>query len=184
MPASDGAAVLVVLVASVVCGRCEEWAVAWGVEVDGLEDVEVVDLRGALVLDGAGARTLVGLVVAVVRGQGCMVMVATLRMMAEESWCQAPPALTQATAALPYVPGTGGGKSGWRARRATGTSLWGRGIPLHVRWAAISPSGAPSVMPPLQRKKPPHSWPWARERSPWPIPRPPPASRRWPGGGW
>ena len=51
MPSPDGAGTPVVLVASVVCGRCGEWAVAWGVGVDGLEDVEVVGLCGALVPD-------------------------------------------------------------------------------------------------------------------------------------
>ena len=63
--APDGAGAPVVLVASVVCGRCGGWAVAWGVEVDGLEDVEVVGLPGALVADGAKERTLVALVAAV-----------------------------------------------------------------------------------------------------------------------
>ena len=102
-------------------------------EVDQLEDVEVVGLRRALVPDGAGARTLVARVAAMVRGRGWVVMLATLSVEVEELWCQAPPAVIRATAALPYVPSCGGGTSGWRARRATGTSLWGRGIPLHVR---------------------------------------------------
>ena len=119
--------------ALVVCGRCGEWAVAWGMEVDGLEDVEVFGLCGVLVPDGAGARTLVVLVAAVVRGRGWVVMVATLRVRVEELWCRAPPALIRATAAFPYVSGCGSGRSGWWARRATGTSLRGRGIPLHVR---------------------------------------------------
>ena len=66
--------------ASVVCGRCAERAVAWGVELDGPEDVEVVGLRGGLGPDCAGARTLVALVAAVVRGWGLVVMVATLRV--------------------------------------------------------------------------------------------------------
>ena len=37
--------------ASVVCGRCGEWVVVWGIEVDRLEDVEVVGLLGPLVLE-------------------------------------------------------------------------------------------------------------------------------------
>ena len=111
--------------ASVVCGRCGEWAVAWGLGVDGLEDVAFVGLLGALVPDGAEARTLVALVAALVPGQGWVVMVATLRVEVEELWCSAPPAAIPATVALPYVPGCGAGTSGWRARRATGTGLWG-----------------------------------------------------------
>ena len=102
----------VVLVALVVCGWCGEWPVAWGVEVDGLEDVEVVGLRGVLVPDGAGARTFVALVAAVVRGRGWVLMVATLRVEVEELWCRASPAVIRDTAALPYVPGCGGGTSG------------------------------------------------------------------------
>ena len=104
-----------------------------GLEVDGLEDVEVVGLCGALVSDCARARTLVALVAAVVRGQGWLVTVATLQVELEELWCWAPLAVIRATAALPYVPGCGGGTSGWWAQRATGTSLRGRGIPLHLR---------------------------------------------------
>ena len=66
VPSPDGAGAPVVLVASVICGRCGDRMVPE--EVDGPEDVEVVRLRGALVPDGAGARTLVALVAAVVRG--------------------------------------------------------------------------------------------------------------------
>ena len=65
--------------------------------------------------------------------RGWAVMSATFRVGVEELWCWAPLALIRATAALPYVPGCGSGTSGWRARHATGTSPWGRGIPLHVR---------------------------------------------------
>ena len=106
---------------------------AWGVEVYWLEDLEVAGLRGAPVPDGGGARTLVARVAAVVRGQGWPVMVATLPVEVEELWCWAPSAVIAATAALPYVSGCGGGSSSWWARRATGMSLWVRGIPLHVR---------------------------------------------------
>ena len=126
--------------------------------------------------DGAGERTFVALVAAVVRGRGWVAMVATLRLEVEEPWCRAPPAVIRASAALTYVPGCGGGTSGWQARHATGRSLWGRGIPLHVRWDAISLSGAPLVMPPLRPKDSPHLWPWPTRVIPWPIPRPPAAS--------
>ena len=57
VPAPDGAGAPAVLVASVVCGQCGEWAVASGVEVDGLEDVETVGLRGALAQRCRGACT-------------------------------------------------------------------------------------------------------------------------------
>ena len=117
-----------VLVASVVCGHCGELVVACGVEVDGLEDVEVVGVPGALFPDGAGELTLVALV-----APGWVVIVATLRMEEEELWCRAAPAVIRFTAALPYVPSWGGGTSGWRTRPATGTGLRGRGIPFHVR---------------------------------------------------
>ena len=73
--------------ALVVSGRCGEWMVAWGVEVDGLEDVEVIGLRGAPVFDGARARTFVALVAAVVRDRGWVVMVAVLLVEVEELWC-------------------------------------------------------------------------------------------------
>ena len=111
LPVPDGARAPVVLVASMACGR---WIV-WGVEVDGLDEVEVFGLLGALVPDGAGARALVALVAAVVRGRGWVVMVATLWVEVEELWCRAPPAVIWATTALPYAPACIGGTSGWRA---------------------------------------------------------------------
>ena len=95
------------------------------------------------------------------RDRGWVVMVAVLGAEVEELWCRAPPAIILATAALPYVPDRGVGTSGSQARRATGTRLRGRGIPLNVRWAAISLSGASSTRPPLPWKKSPHSLPWA-----------------------
>ena len=58
--------------------------------MDGLEDSEVVWLRGALVPGSAGARTLVAMVAAVVRGPRWVVMVATLRVEVEELWFWAP----------------------------------------------------------------------------------------------
>ena len=102
--------------------------------MDGLEDVEAVGLCCAPTPDGARARTFVALFASVARDRGgVVVMVAVLRVEVEELWCRAPPAIILATAALPYVPGRGGGTSGCWARRATGTRLRGRGIPLQVR---------------------------------------------------
>ena len=129
-------------------------------EVDGLEDVEVVALCGAPAPDGARGGTFVALVAAVARNRGWVVIVAVVRVEVEELWCRAPRAVILATAALPYVPGCGGGTSVFWACRATGTSLRGRGIPLHVREAAISLSDAPSTRPPLRWKKSPPSMPW------------------------
>ena len=160
-PAPNGAGAPVVCVTPVVCGRCGEWTVAWGVEVDWLEDVEVFRLCRAPAPDGARARTFVALVAAVARDRGWVVIVAVLRVEVEELWCRAPPAIILPTAALPYVTGCGGGRSGCWARRATGPSLRGRGFPLHVRSAAISLSGAPLSRLPLRQKKSPQSLPWA-----------------------
>ena len=64
--------------ASVVCSQCGERTAAWGVQGDGLEVVEVFELRGAPVPDGARGRTFVALVAAVVRDRGLVVMVAIL----------------------------------------------------------------------------------------------------------
>ena len=83
--------------------------------------------------DDARARPFVDLVAAVARDQGWVVMVAVLRMEVGELWRWAPPAIILATAALSYVPGRSGGTSGCSTRRATGTRLRVRGIPLHVR---------------------------------------------------
>ena len=133
MPAPDGAGTPVARVASVACGRCGEWRVLGGAEVDGLEDVEAVGFSGAPAPDGARARRFVALVAAVARDRGWVVMVAVLRMDVSELWCRARPAIILATAALLYVPGRGGETSGCWTRRATGKRLRGRGIPLHVR---------------------------------------------------
>ena len=151
MPAPDGAGAPVVHVAPEVCGRCGEWTVAWGVEVDGLEDMEVVGLCGAPVPGGARARTFVALVAAVVRGRGWVVMVAVLRVEVEELWCRAPPAINLPTAALPYVPGCGGGTSGCWARRATG--MRGRGIPLPREKGRHQPLGCPLNQAPAAAEK-------------------------------
>ena len=115
VPVPDGAGAPVVLVASTVCGRCGEWTVTSGVEVDRLEDLEVCGLCGAQVPVGAGARTLLALVAAVVRGRGLVVIAPIPRVAPAELWCQAPAAVILATAALPYVPGCGCGMSGWLA---------------------------------------------------------------------
>ena len=133
MTAASCAGTPVVRVPWVACGRCGEWTVAWGAEVDGREDVEVVGLYGASAPDDARARTIVAPVAAVARDRGWLVMVAVLWVDVEELWCWAPPAIILATAALPYVPGCGGGTSGCSGRRATGRRLRGRGMPLYVR---------------------------------------------------
>ena len=161
-PAPDGARRPVVRVVSAACCRFGELTDAWGVEADGLEDVEAVGLCGAPTPDGARARTFVALVAAVARDLcGSLVMVAVLRLEGEELWCQAPLAIMLATAALPYVPGRGGGTCGRWARCANGARLRGRNMPLHVRYAAISLSGTFSVRASLRWKKCPHSLPSA-----------------------
>ena len=129
----DGAGAAVVGGAS--AARC--WCVlargVWGAEVDGPEDV------GAVALDGARARTFVALVAVVARDRGGrVVIVAVLWEEEEELCCRAPRAIILATAALPYVPGRGGGTCGCWARSAGGWRLRGRGMPLHVTEAAIS----------------------------------------------
>ena len=85
-------------------------------------------------VDGARARTFVALaaVVALDRGGG-PVMVAVLREEEDEPSSRVPPAIILATAALPYVPGCGGGTRGCLARFASCWRLRGRGMPLHVR---------------------------------------------------
>ena len=86
VPAPSGAGAPVVLVAAAVCGRCGDWAVARGVQVDGLDDVEVVGLYGAPVPDGDGGRTLVAPVAAVLRCRGWVAIVVTFRSELEELW--------------------------------------------------------------------------------------------------
>ena len=131
--APDGVGTPVVHVVSAACCRCGELMDAWGVEADGLEDVEAVGLCGALTPDGARARKFVVLVAAVVRDRGGRpVMVTILRVEEEELWCWAPPASILATPALPYLPGYDGGMCGCWARRANGARLRGRGMPLNV----------------------------------------------------
>ena len=126
--ALDGAGASVVRVASAACCWCGVVTGASGAEVDGPENVEAVGPRGAR------ARTFVALVAVVVGDRGrWVVMVALLREEEEELWCRAPPAIILATAALPYVPGRGGGTCGCWAHRANCWRLRGRGMPLHVR---------------------------------------------------
>ena len=103
---------------------------ALGAEVDGPEDVEAVGPCGAPTYDGARASTFVALVAGVARDRGArLVTVAVFREEEEELWCRAPPAIILATAALPYVPGRGGGTCGCLARRANGWRLRGWGMP-------------------------------------------------------
>ena len=129
VPALDGARASVVGVASAARCLC---GVATGVgvaEVDGPEDVEDV------AADGAGARTFVALVAVVPRGVDRgqrVVMVAVLRDEEDEPWSWVPLAIILATAALPYVPGCGGGTCGCWARCASGPRLRGGGMPLNV----------------------------------------------------
>ena len=93
-----------------------------GAEVDGLEDVEDVAAS-------ARARSFVALVAAVARDR-CrgVVMVAVLRE-EEEDEPSSPVRLAfiLATAALPCVPGCGGGTCGCWARCASGRKLRGGG---------------------------------------------------------
>ena len=102
------------------CCRCGEVTGAWGVEVDGLEDVEAVAPCGAPAPDGARARTFVALVAVVARARGGrVVMVAVLREEEEDLWCRAPPANILATAALPNRPAA-----------AVGRAAFGRSVPM------------------------------------------------------
>ena len=99
-----------------------------GAEVDGPEDVEDV------AADGARARTFVALNAVVARDRGGMVvMVAVLREEEGEPSSRLPLAIILATAALPYVPGCGGGTCGCLARCASGGRLRRRGTLLNVR---------------------------------------------------
>ena len=129
--------------------------------MDRPEDVEDV------AANGARSRTFVALVAVVARDRGGVsVMVVVLREVEDEPSSQVPLAIILATAALPYVPGCGGGMRGCWARCASGWRLRGRGMPLHVREAAISLSVAPGVMAPLRWKNSPHSPPWAPRTMP------------------
>ena len=126
--ALDGAGASVVRVASAARCWCGVATGVWGAEVDGPEDVE------AIAADRARARTFVALVAVVARDRGGrLMMVAVLREEEDESWSRVPLAIILATAALPYVPGCGGGMCGCWARCASGRRLPGRGMPLHVR---------------------------------------------------
>ena len=105
MPALDGFGTSVVRVASAAWCRCGEVTGAWGVKVDGMDDVEAVGPCGKPTPNGARACTFVALVAAVARDRGGrVVMVAVLGEEEEELWCRAPPADILATAALPYGP--------------------------------------------------------------------------------
>ena len=112
VPAPDGAGLAVVRAASVACGQCGELTVAWGVEVDGLADVEAVRLCGVSTPDGARARTFVALVAVVSCDRGRrVVMVAVLRVEEEELWGRAPPAIILATAHCCTCPAAAVGRT-------------------------------------------------------------------------
>ena len=64
------------------------------------------------------------------RGGG-MVMVEVLLEEEDEPSSRVPLAIILATAALPYLPGCGGGTCGCWARCASGWRLRGRNMPLH-----------------------------------------------------
>ena len=104
--ALDGARGSVVSVASAACYWCGVVTGAWGAEVDRTKDVEAFWPCGTPTPNGPRAGTFVALVAVVARDQGgWLVMVVVLREQEAELWCQAPPAIILATAALPYVPG-------------------------------------------------------------------------------
>ena len=127
VPALNGAGASVVRVASAARCWCGVATGVWGAEVDGPDNVE------AVAAEGARARRFVALVAVVARDPGGrVVMVAVLREEEEDLWCRAPLAIILATAALPYVPGCGGGTCGCWARCASGWRLRGRCVPLHV----------------------------------------------------
>ena len=93
-----------------------------------LEDVEDI------AADVVRARTFVALVAVVARDRcGGAVMVAVLREEEDEPSSWVPLATIPATAALPYVPGCGGGTCRCWARCASAGRQRGRGMPLHVR---------------------------------------------------
>ena len=128
MPALDGAGAFVVRAASAARCWCGVATGVGGAEGDGLEDVEDV------VANGARARTFVALVAVVARDWGGgVVMVAVHGEEQDEPSSQVPLAIILATAALPYVPGCGGGTCGCWARCAISSRLRGGGMPLHVR---------------------------------------------------
>ena len=128
VPALVGAGASVVRVASVSRCWCGVATGVGGAEVDGLEDVEDV------AADVARARTFVAVVAVVARDRcGGAVMVAVFREEEDKPSSRVPLAIILATAALPYVPGCGGGTCGCLARCASGRRLRRREMPLHVR---------------------------------------------------
>ena len=96
-----------------------------GAEVDGLEDAE------DFAANSARARTFVALLSVLARDQGGgLVTVAVLREEEDELSSRVPLAIILVTAALPYVPGCGGGTCGCWARFASGWRLqWGGDAP-------------------------------------------------------
>ena len=99
-----------------------------GTEVDGREDAEDV------AANGVPARTSMAPVAVVARNRGGrVVMVAVSRKEEDEASSRVLLAIILATAALPHVPGCGGGTFGCWARCASGRRLRGGRMPLHVR---------------------------------------------------
>ena len=128
VPTPDGAGTPVVRVASTACCWCGSAAGAGGAEVDGSGDMEDVaaDVR---------ARTFVALVAVVARdrGGGLVMVAVVLRGEYDGPSSRVPLAIILATAALPYVPGCGGGTCGCRVRCISDLRLRGGGMSLHVR---------------------------------------------------
>ena len=116
MTVLDGAGPPVVRVASAACCWCGSAAGVGGAEVDGSGDVE------ALVA-----------VVARDRGGGVVMVAVVLQGEYDEPLSRVPLAIILASAALPYVPGCGGGTCGCRVRCISDSRLRGGGMPLHVR---------------------------------------------------
>ena len=132
VPALVGAGASVVRGASAACCWCGVVTDAGGAEVDGPEDVEAVIPCGARTPDGARARTFMALVAVLAQDWGGgVVTVAVLREEEKERWCRAIPAIIMATAALPYVPGHGGGRCGWWASRANALGTRFAQVELH-----------------------------------------------------
>ena len=155
VPALNGAEASVVRVASAARCWCGVATAVGGAEVDGPENLEDV------VANGARARTFVALVAVEARDRGGrVVMVAVLREEEDELLSRVLLPIILATAALPYTPGCGGVTCGCWARCASGWRLRERGMPLHVRLAAISLSVFPGVMALPRWKNSPESPPW------------------------
>ena len=181
VPALDGAGASVVRVASAASCWCGvATGSGGGAELDGPEDVEDI------AADGARERTFVALVAVMARDRGGrVVMVPVLWEEEDEPLSRVLLAIILATAALPYVPGCSGGTCGCWARFASGWRLRGRGMPLHMRYAANSLSVAPGFMAPLRWKSSPHLPPWVPRtilHRPFRVPHQPAKGKQQAGG--